>query len=188
MFSLRRIIALFGMLAGLMLVTSGPVMAMGMGDKITLTPEKQTIYDAIMKEHSGKIETIKINLWGKETEINAFQGNPRVEPETISKLVNEAIDLKLQLKTAENELSEALKKELGIIVTKGSMCPMMGDGMMGKGMMMGKDMMGKGMMHNGGDHGGAKHKAGTGSAPKSEADTNGEKPAEHSTHSPEKKQ
>lgn len=181
MFSHRLIIALFGMLAGLMLMTSGTAMAKGMGDKITLTPEKQRIHDAIMKEHGGKIETIKINLWGKETEINALQGNPKVEPETISKLVKEATDLKLQLKTAENSLAEDLKKELGIIVTKGGMCPMMDDGMMDKGK-MGKGMMGKGMMGMSGSHGGSRHESGTESDANAAAGTDGENPAEHSTH------
>lgn len=146
----KRTISTFIAAALLVVVTAGTSMAMGMGGGINLAPEKQVVFDTIMKAHQAKAEPLKTELWAKERELDALQGNPKAEPARIETLVKEAAELKTKLNAERTSLDDTLKKELGIQVRQGGMCPMMGEGGMQHGNMMKQGGMGgmKGMHGN----------------------------------------
>lgn len=131
----------------LLAVTATSSLAMGMGENIKLVPEKQAVFDTIMKDHHAKIDPLTNQLWAKETELNALQGNPKAEPARIEALVKDAVELKTKLAAEHAAVNETLKKELGIQLGQGGMCPMMSGGM--KGMMHGGMSGMKDMQHNG---------------------------------------
>lgn len=141
----KRTISTLIATALLVVVTAGTSMAMGMGGGISLVPEKQAIFETIMKAHQAKAEPMKTELWAKERELDALQGNPKAEPARIEALVKEAAELKTKLNAERTSLDDTLKKELGIQVRQGGMCPMMGEGGMQHGNMM-KQHGGKGGM------------------------------------------
>ncbi|SHN51634.1 Spy/CpxP family protein refolding chaperone [Desulfovibrio litoralis] len=111
-----------------------------------LSPEKQEAYNKIMKEASDKLTPIQDKMWAKHTELQALASNPKTEPATISKLVQELQELRIQMRTERELIATKLEKEVGISSN-------FGRGMMGGKMMMGgKGMkggmgMGSGMGH-----------------------------------------
>ncbi len=106
----------------------------------SLSPEKQSAYQAMMKEHFDRISPLRDKLDAKRIELNALSSNPNAKPETLSKLAGEVAELQAQLRTERRALGDRMEKDLGIRHGYG-----MGHGM--GGMMDGRG-------YHGGRHGG----------------------------------
>ena len=128
-----------------------------------LSPEKQSAYEAMMKEHFDRVAPIQDKLNAKSLELNALSRNVNARPETISRLAGEVADLQARLRAERRALGDRMEKELGI---RGyGMHGGMGAGMMnGHGNMMGSmmDGMGHGGMMGAGMMGGHRGMGGMG--------------------------
>ena len=96
----------------------------GMG---SLSPEKQTAYEAMMKDFFNRVSPMRDTMSAKRLELNALSRNPNVKPETLSKLANEVTELRSQLRAERMAFGDKMKQELGVRPGYG----MMGNGMRG---------------------------------------------------------
>lgn len=104
-----------------------------------LTAEQRVTYDKIMKEYDAKITPLRDEMWAKHTELQALSGNPKTEPGTISKLVQDMSGIRVKLRQERETLAQRLEKELGIKsgFGRGGFHDGYGRGMRGHGGMMG---------------------------------------------------
>ena len=86
----------------------------GMMDSSTLSPEKQSAYEAMLKDHYNRVSPLQDKLDAKELELNALSRNSNAKPETISSLAKEVTDLRAQLRTERVALGDRMEKELGV--------------------------------------------------------------------------
>lgn len=114
-----------------------------------LTPEKQAQADAILNEFRTKTAPLHDKMWAKHTELNALSANSKTEPKDISRLTNELVDLRAQLRKEGEALDARLLKDVGLKTFYGTM-PMHG-GMGGMGGKCGG--MGSMNMKHGGGYG-----------------------------------
>lgn len=119
-----------------------------------LTTEQRASYDKIMQEYDAKVTPLRDEMWAKHTELKALSGNPKTEPGTISKLVQDMSNTRVKLRQEREVLAQRLEKELGIKSGFGRGGFHGGKGMMrghggGSGAHGGMGMMGGGMMGGG---------------------------------------
>lgn len=79
-----------------------------------LTAEQRVTYGNIMKEYDAKVTPLRDQMWAKHTELKALSANPKTEPDTISKLVQDMGKIRVQLRQERETLAQRLEKELGI--------------------------------------------------------------------------
>lgn len=110
-----------------------------------LTTEQRATYDKIMKEYDAKVTPLRDEMWAKHTELQALSSNPKTDPATISKLVQDMSGTRVKLRQEREALAQRLEKELGIKsgFGRGGFHGGMGmGGMMGGGMHGGMGMPG----------------------------------------------
>ncbi|PKN43186.1 MAG: zinc resistance-associated protein [Deltaproteobacteria bacterium HGW-Deltaproteobacteria-18] len=121
------ILAIFGIIALSTLTFAGPMRGMGgkggAGDcpgwnrnpAIQQLPqEKQDQLKSILDEHRKDTTPTRNAMWEKHTLLKALSGNPNTKPETITALVGELSDLRLQMQTKREALQARVSKEIGI--------------------------------------------------------------------------
>lgn len=86
----------------------------GMMDSSALSPEKQSAYEAMMKEHYNRVSPLRDKLNAKDIELDALSRNPNAKPEAISKLAGEVAELRAQLRNERIALGDRMEKELGV--------------------------------------------------------------------------
>ena len=105
---------------------------------VSLSPENQCAYEAMLKEYRNRIAPLQDKLSAKRLELNALSRNNNTKPETLSKLAGEVAELQAQIRSEDRALGDRMEKELGI----------RGYGMMG-GMHGGRGHRGGGHMNGG---------------------------------------
>ncbi|NDV25456.1 Spy/CpxP family protein refolding chaperone [Desulfovibrio sp. JC010] len=79
-----------------------------------LTPEKQQEVKAIFKKHQDEFQTIKTQMWAKRTELNALVDSGKADQKTISKLVQEMVELKTKGYNLRKQVNEEIETATGI--------------------------------------------------------------------------
>lgn len=122
-----------------------------------LTPEKQAQFDAIMKEYVQKTTPIRDKLQAKYLELRTLGNSANPDSQTVSKISEEIVALRGQLRQERQAMADKVAKDIGININRGRGysyhhrgfygCP--GCGESGMGMGPGYRMMHPGMMHPG---------------------------------------
>ncbi len=123
------ILAIFGIIALSTLTFAGPMRGMqGGGDcagwegnpaVAQLPQEKQDLLKSILDEHRKEATPLHNAMWEKRTLLDALSSNPNTKPETITALVGEMSDLRVQLQSKREALESRVSKEVGIDLPKG---------------------------------------------------------------------
>jgi len=110
------ILAVTAMLAGLLATNAfargpgyGGCPGFG-GGPVVMTPEQQQAFETIMDEHQKKMFELRQEMWAKQTELDALQGN---DPKRIQTLVAEMKDLRAKA-FAEREVLTKKLEDAGI--------------------------------------------------------------------------
>lgn len=102
-----------------------------------MTPEMQAKHDAIMEDFYNKIMPLRDKIWAKKAQLRALSGNPNMKPADYTKLTDEIVALRQQMRQELRSLRTRFQKEMGM--TPGMMWGGYGHGMMEHG--MGGNMM-----------------------------------------------
>ncbi|MBE1424766.1 zinc resistance-associated protein [Desulfomicrobium macestii] len=84
-----------------------------------LPQEKQDQLKSILDEHRKDMAPMHNAMWEKHTLLKALSGNPNTKPETITALVGELSDLRVQMQTKREALQARVSKEIGIDLPMG---------------------------------------------------------------------
>lgn len=107
------ILAVTAMLAGLLATSAfarGPGYGGCPGGPVVMTPEQQQAFETIMDEHQKKMFELRQEMWARQTELDALQGN---DPKRIQTLVSEMKDLRAKA-FAEREVLTKKLDDAGI--------------------------------------------------------------------------
>ena len=80
----------------------------------SLSPEKRDAYETMMKDFHNRVSPLYDAMSGKSLELKALSRNPKVMPETLSKLANEVAELRSRLQAERMALGDKMEKELGV--------------------------------------------------------------------------
>lgn len=72
-----------------------------------MTPEDQAAWAELWKEHRGKIEPLRDQIWAKQLEYDFLAANPNTKPADVKTVINEMLSLKEQMRAERNSLIEA---------------------------------------------------------------------------------
>ncbi|MDL2271932.1 periplasmic heavy metal sensor [Desulfovibrio sp. OttesenSCG-928-I05] len=160
-----KIIAACAMAVGLasampMLASASPFYGHRQAAVEALTPEKQTAFNAIMKDSFQKMQPLREQLYSKEMTLRALSPNPNTKPEQITALVDEIAALRKQMNAEFEACAARVQKEVGIDASRG-----FGPGMGMGGMGPRQGMRGDSGHHWGGHGSFGGHRGGWGNAP-----------------------
>lgn len=81
-----------------------------------LSPEKQALYDSIMKSFTDRVSSLREKIRAKRIELNALSSSPNVDTEAIRTASRELAALQAEMDKEHATLREQVSKEVGISV------------------------------------------------------------------------
>lgn len=79
-----------------------------------LSPEKQTLYDSIMKNFTDRVSSLQEKMQAKRIELNTLSRSPNVDTEAIRTASRELAALQAEMDKEYAALREQINKEVGI--------------------------------------------------------------------------
>ena len=79
-----------------------------------LSPEKQARYDAVVRTFQPRLEELRDHIWAKKTELSALSYNSNTDPEILSRLGAELMELRVQMRDVHREMDAKLQQEVGV--------------------------------------------------------------------------
>lgn len=92
-----------------------------------LSPEKQAAVDKIFEKYAGQMSELRTAMWTKHSVLQAMVNGGEANEKKIGKLTSEITQLRDQMFTVRQQMSDELVKETGITVGRGfGACPQFG--------------------------------------------------------------